>query len=1074
MVRGLPLVVVALAASGAIRAQQVFTVTSTADDPAAAAIPGTLRWAIAQAEADAAVDTVRFSPTLADSTITLYQDPSVTPNVEELTITEGLYVDGAAAPGVTISGGWDGLRATFTGGDQNDPADYTGNVGTRIFHLPIGSTPAVTIRNLELTLGNAGPSRGGSTSGIPNDNGGAIYMEGGTLSLVDVTISACTANDGAAILIEGGAASIDGCTFFDNRARDDGGAFDLKGGTSVTAINSTFYANVAGAGGFDGGTGSTGSLARAGGTFKLDHCTIAYNQANEDVIDGRGGKVDVSRNLFIGNVDDVGTLSVIDVDASADLRDFGGGTLGTDDGNYGDLTQAGFNAVTAEDAALGPLADNGGPTSTCALGCLTTLRGVLAAAAYPVDQRDSTRSGATEPGAYELQGCPDTDGDSLLDFAAAEDDDDADGITDADEYQQAPLDTTDLGALGASTPLPSSTDLAAGGSTVTFAFAADESSAGVATSAAADAFVVTYDNARADQRPTVDLDFGAPVYELTFALSGFDIDGADGTEEVTVTLAYDGPEGTLTQVLTASDLVLAGDVEQDGNRLRATGSTTTGSATLTAYPLPVNRVTFTFGVGPISGDPEAMELSLSEVSFRAPAALDPDGDGTPAPVDIDADGDGIVDRAEAQTEEDYGVAVGMTPPPGQTATNLTPVDTDNDGVPDFLDLDSDDDGEFDDVEGHDSVVTDGVPDGGSPANSGVPNGLDADGDGLDDGYDNAIGASGTDNASNFAGPGTYPNSDNVGDVGDEGNWRDDDANVAGYIFADADGDGVREAGETGVAGGVARLFSDAGTELASATVDATGRFLFADVKDPGAVGEGVTDFYLVFEGVNGQAGIVPNDVGGNTAASDRVDSDYTDQGGILRTIGTFTVGEAAPAAFFGAGFSETALPVTFLAVSAEPTADCRAEVAWAVADERDVSHYRVERLAGDGTWTPEVEVAATGASVYAATASATDAYYRVVSVDLDGATGRSDAVAVAGCTANGLPATAFPNPATAGATIALSWGEAPTRPVTVHDASGRTVRSLAAVGANRLPTTGLPAGVYVARSGAEALRFVIR
>jgi gliding motility-associated-like protein len=114
---------------------------------------------------------------------------------------------------------------------------------------------------------------------------------------------------------------------------------------------------------------------------------------------------------------------------------------------------------------------------------------------------------------------------------------------------------------------------------------------------------------------------------------------------------------------------------------------------------------------------------------------DTDGDGIPDYLDIDSDDDGIPDNIEAQT------TVGYIPPSGVDANDngiddayenngnlgLIPIDTDGDGIPDYVDDDSDNDGVPDSTEAHD-FDQDGIPDV-------VWLGSDKDNDGLDDGYE---------------------------------------------------------------------------------------------------------------------------------------------------------------------------------------------------------------------------------------------------------------------------------------------------------------------------------------------------
>lgn len=100
--------------------------------------------------------------------------------------------------------------------------------------------------------------------------------------------------------------------------------------------------------------------------------------------------------------------------------------------------------------------------------------------------------------------------------------------------------------------------------------------------------------------------------------------------------------------------------------------------------------------------------------------------------------------------------------PDNGGTYLTPVDTDGDGTPDYMDTDTDDDGESDLIEGWDTDG-DGVANT-SPANS------DTDGDGLDDNFDNVATINETTNPSNNAQDALdFPNTD---DGTSERDWRE--------------------------------------------------------------------------------------------------------------------------------------------------------------------------------------------------------------------------------------------------------------------------------------------------------------
>ena len=121
-----------------------------------------------------------------------------------------------------------------------------------------------------------------------------------------------------------------------------------------------------------------------------------------------------------------------------------------------------------------------------------------------------------------------------------------------------------------------------------------------------------------------------------------------------------------------------------------------------------------------------------------PDVYDTDGDGVVNHFDLDADNDGIPDNVEAQSTTGYIAPTGTLGTNGldaayenndsQTATGLTPVNTDNADTPDFLDLDSDNDNLFDLAESGLSL-TDANDDGKSDGvfgfgNNGLDNNLE--------------------------------------------------------------------------------------------------------------------------------------------------------------------------------------------------------------------------------------------------------------------------------------------------------------------------------------------------------------
>ncbi|WP_282065035.1 Hint domain-containing protein [Aliiroseovarius marinus] len=182
-------------------------------------------------------------------------------------------------------------------------------------------------------------------------------------------------------------------------------------------------------------------------------------------------------------------------------------------------------------------------------------------------------------------------------------------------------------------------------------------------------------------------------------------------------------------------------------------------------------------------------------------AKDTDGDGIADHLDLDSDNDGITDNVEAQSSAGYVAPTGndadgdgvddaydATPTTGAAGSNgLTAVDTDGDGVLDFLDLDSDNDGITDNVEAQ------------STAGYVAPTGNDSDGDGIDDAYDATP-------TSGLAGSFGLTPEDTDGDGTDD--YRDTDSDNDGLTDAeeaghgilqsvidasgDADGDGIKD------------------------------------------------------------------------------------------------------------------------------------------------------------------------------------------------------------------------------------------------------------------------------------------
>ena len=153
----------------------------------------------------------------------------------------------------------------------------------------------------------------------------------------------------------------------------------------------------------------------------------------------------------------------------------------------------------------------------------------------------------------------------------------------------------------------------------------------------------------------------------------------------------------------------------------------------------------------------SLQLSTTCVPF------DSDGDGIFDQLDVDSENDGIPDNIEAQGQNFLAYDSTDSNNDGISdvyGLGLTPIDTDGDGIPDFLDLDSDNDGIYDIVES------------GATA-------LDANLDGVIDGLPADFGLNGLFNSLE-----TFANSGSI-------NYTVTDTNADGinnYISLDSDGD----------------------------------------------------------------------------------------------------------------------------------------------------------------------------------------------------------------------------------------------------------------------------------------------
>jgi beta-glucanase (GH16 family) len=356
------------------------TVSSLADNGA-----GSLRKALGSV---CVGGTIRFAPALAGGTIT---------NLSALTIGKDVTIDGAGAPGLTISGG-DAVRV-----------------------FEISAAAAATIRNLAISHGYGFELAGGilnngkltldhvvvannrvASSG--NDfwkGGGGIYNgDGSALHLIDSTVRANTTDQ-----VDGGGVygffntrlTIERSTIAGNSAGNVGGGLRTLG--NVEMLNSTLSGNASAA--WHGG-----AIFHTDGTMHIASSTIVGNTSPGGTAGG----------IFVGTFTAGSpTLTLINSIVAGNSSyqcqpgPFGSGTvtatsLGHNLAGDGSCFAVASDQIAA-DALLGPLADNGGPTASHALlPGSPALDTADAAASPPIDQRGVSRpqGAGSDIGAFEL------------------------------------------------------------------------------------------------------------------------------------------------------------------------------------------------------------------------------------------------------------------------------------------------------------------------------------------------------------------------------------------------------------------------------------------------------------------------------------------------------------------------------------------------------------------------------------------------------------------------------------------------------------------------------------------------
>ena len=206
-------------------------------------------------------------------------------------------------------------------------------------------------------------------------------------------------------------------------------------------------------------------------------------------------------------------------------------------------------------------------------------------------------------------------------------------------------------------------------------------------------------------------------------------------------------------------------------------------------PLLITRNTTSLNVRIVSDVGTQGKQGFAFGIFLKPLPIDTDGDGIADYLDLDSDNDGIPDNVEAQT------TIGYNPPSGNDTdgdglddayddasnSGLTPVNTDGTDNPDFLDLDSDNDAVLDKYEINNTLSN-----------------IDADGDGLDDSTDATPNSGYADPSGTIddplAGPIILPDQDGDASTGGDVDYRDildsDNDGITDLYDIDDDNDGI--------------------------------------------------------------------------------------------------------------------------------------------------------------------------------------------------------------------------------------------------------------------------------------------
>ncbi len=340
--------------------------------------PGSLRQAIAGAA--------------PNEMITISVSGAISLTSGELVVAKNLTISGPGAAALSISAGGlsrvlnNSATLTLSGLTLRDGADVSNSGGAILNSGTLVLTDAAVTSSVAIL-------------------GGGIYNAGGVLQITNSLISANRGDkgDGGGIYNAGpGQLTLTGSAVTSNSAQNDGGG--LYNGGTATITNSTFSGNQS----------VSGGAIASGGTLKLNNVTIAHNVSNRLTAGLRVvlGSASVQNSILAAN-------SATLPDCAGVVASGGHNLLGNASGCSFTFTAGDLLGSTASplDPMIGPLQDNGGPTSTQALlpgspaidaGSTAVLGGSAACAV--LDQRgvvrpqdgDGNGSALCDIGAFEL------------------------------------------------------------------------------------------------------------------------------------------------------------------------------------------------------------------------------------------------------------------------------------------------------------------------------------------------------------------------------------------------------------------------------------------------------------------------------------------------------------------------------------------------------------------------------------------------------------------------------------------------------------------------------------------------